>query len=41
MKNAYELEHPKRRKISFFFYLFNEDEQMNKVLDELPLHLLH
>ena len=40
MKNVYGIGAPKRKKISIFS-LFNEDEQMNEVLDELPFHLLH
>ena len=41
MKNAYGIGAPKKKKNIICFPLFNEDEQMNEVLDELPLHLHH
>ena len=38
-KNAYGIGALKKKKNIICFPLFNEDEQMNEVLDELPLHL--
>ena len=41
MKNAYRIRALKKKKNIICFPPFNEDEQMNEVLDELPLQLHH